>query len=379
MAVRTVGVEEELLLIDPDSRRTVPRSHQVLKEFHEHGAGRELARSTSPRADETFEQELFRHQVELQTEPVEQLGELVEQVRRARRTVGTAADAAGLAVAASGSSPLSSDDAEVTDDARYRAMVEAYGAVALDGGTCGLHVHVAVASDAEGVAVIDRIAPWLPLVLAISANSPYAESRDTSYASWRAQLWGRWPSAGPTERFGSVAEYRRVCTMLTASGAARDTQMLYFDARLSEAFPTVEVRIADVTTDPDDTVLVAGLVRALVEQAARDEAADVAAPRWRAEVLRAARWRASRMGLAGSLMHPARLDLAAAGEVLHDLLDHVADVLDEHGDTERVTGGVRRVLAGTGATRQRAAYERTGSMTGVVDDLVDRTRASWDY
>lgn len=378
MAVRTVGVEEELLLIDPHSRATVPRSHQVLKQFHEHGAGRDLPEPHSRRAEETFEHELFRHQVELQTEPVERLDELFEQVRRARRTVGTAADTAGLGLAASGTSPLASDDTEVTDDPRYRAVVDAYGDVALDGGTCGLHVHVSVESDAEGVAVIDRLAPWLPLVLAISANSPYADSRDTSYASWRAQLWGRWPSAGPTERFGSVGAYRRVSELLVASGAAWDSQMLYFDARLSEAFPTVEVRVADVPTDPADTVLVAGLVRALVERAARDEAAGVTAPVWRPELLRAARWRASRMGLSGSLLHPARLELAPAGEVLDDLVGHLAGVLDDNGDTELVTDGVRRVRAATGATRQRAAYERTGSMQGVVDDLVARTRESWE-
>ena len=113
-----------------------------------------------------------------------------------------------------------------------------------------MHVHLYVESPETGVAVIDQLVPWLPVILAISANSPFYQGRDTAYASWRSQAWAQWPSAGPTERFGSLETYREVSRQMRESGAAQDEGMLYFDARLSADHPTVEVRISDVCTGP---------------------------------------------------------------------------------------------------------------------------------
>ena len=211
----------------------------------------------------------------------------------------------------------------VSDNDRYRDMAETFGQVARRGTTCGMHVHVAIESAEEGVRCLDRIAPWLPVLLAMSANSPYAEGRDTGYASWRTQLWSTWPSAGPTEAFGSVAGYRRACDRMIASGAARDTGMLYFDARLSEGQPTLEVRVLDAVTDPEDVGLLTALVRALVETAAVDGWPD-GQPRWRAEELRAARWRASRYGTTDHLLDPVTHELRPAREVVSALVDLVA-------------------------------------------------------
>ena len=186
----------------------------------------------------------------------------------ARRTAGEAARAADLALVACGVVPMDGFEPVVTRNDRYQDMVEQFGAIARTGGTCGMHVHVGIDSDEEGVRVIDRLAPWLPVILAISANSPFCEGRDTGYASWRSQVWSRWPSAGPTEPFGSVEGYREVSERLVELGAARDPGMLYYDARLAVEHPTVEIRVSDVCTDPAASVLVAALVRGLVETAA---------------------------------------------------------------------------------------------------------------
>ena len=257
-------------------------------------------------------------------------------------------------------------------------MVDTFGEVARDGGTCGMHVHVEVESDEEGVAVIDRITAWLPTLLALSANSPFARGRDTGYASWRSQVWTRWPSAGPTEQFGSVEGYRAASRMLLETGAARDDGMLYFDARLSATQPTVEVRVCDTCTDPADAVVIAALVRGLVETAAREWGAGRPVPRWRAEALRAAHWRAARYGLSDDLVHPVERRLRPARGVMAALLARVGPALTDVGDLDLVRGGLDRVLAQGGAARQRAAYERTGSVEAVVDDLIERTEASWD-
>ncbi|WP_395659154.1 glutamate--cysteine ligase [Nocardioides sp.] len=371
--VRTVGLEEELLLLDRRTREVVPAAPRVLKEFREHGRGRDHA---SVAAD-GLTPELFRHQLETRTDPGRDAADLHAQLVAARRTAGEAAAAAGLALAACGMVPLGGDQSVVSPDDRYRDMVDTYGEVARTGGTCGMHVHVAITSEEEGVAVLDRIAPWLPVLLALSANSPYAEGRDTGYASWRAQVWSRWPSAGPTEQFGSLEGYRAACRTMLASGAARDPGMLYFDARLSVGQPTVEVRVCDVCTDPDEAMVVAVLVRALVETAAREARAGRPAPAWRSEELRVAHWRAARYGVADRLVHPLRRELRPAREVLDDLVGAVGPALVEAGDAERVSGVLSRVVGDGGATRQRAAFERSGSVAGVVDDLIARTEATW--
>jgi carboxylate-amine ligase len=237
-----------------------------------------------------------------------------------------------------------------------------------------MHVHVGVTDDVEGVRVIDGIRPWLPLLVAVSANSPFWQGRDTGHASWRSQVWGRWPSSGAAEPFGDVATYRSVADRMIGWGASIDTGMLYFDARLSERYPTVEIRVADVTTDVEDVVLVAVLARALVETAACSDGT----PTWRGDLLRVAGWRAARFGLTGQLVHPQHAALVPAREALEAMVRHVRPALERSGDVELVTGSFERLAArGTGATQQRAVLEATGDLGRVVADLARRTEQSW--
>ncbi len=150
--------------------------------------------------------------------------------------------------------------------------------------------------------------------------------------------------------------------------------MLYLDARLAAAYPTVEIRVADACTEVDDAVLVAALSRALVETVAADgpDADPV-----RSDLLRAAHWRAARYGLSGSLVHPRTWALVPARDAVAALVDHVAAALDAAGDRAFVDDGLDRLVSvGGGARRQRQAFERTGSLAGVVADVVARTEAA---
>jgi len=372
MDVRTVGVEEELLLVDTATRAVSARSVEVLKLNREHLSGRH------PHvASDELDQELFLHQIETRTDPTTDLDDVSRQLVAARRTAGDAATSAGLGVIASGIVPIQGDEPQVSPNARYRAMVEFFGDTARTGSTCGTHVHVAIDSPEEGVGGIDRIVPWLPVLVAIGANSPFASGHDTRYASWRSQAWTRWPSAGSTEAFESLEGYREASRLLMMTGAALDDGMLYFDARLSAHQPTVEIRVLDACTDHEDAVLAAALVRGLVVTASREWVEERPLDRWRAELLRASHWRAARMGLSNTLVHPRRRELEPARDVLEALVDHVHDALEEAGDVERVTIGIDRVMRAGGATQQRAAYERSGTVEGVVDDLLARTEATW--
>lgn len=355
--------------MDPETRELAPRAQDALSRQVE---------DASQAPGEALEKELFRHQLETRTAPLVDLGEVREHLVRQRRAAAAAADGVGVLTAATGTTPVQSGEPKVSRDDRYLTMLQRYGEIARGGGICAMHVHVGIDSDEQGVTLVDELAPWLPLLLAISANSPYARGRDTGYHSWRSQEWARWPSAGPTERFGSVERYREVCQWLIESGAALDPAMLYFDARLSESNPTVEVRITDVCADPDDALLVTALVRALVMWVADLGGDGAELPVWRAEMLQAAKWRAARHGLSGALLSPTTGQLAPVRDVLATLVRTVRDPLEACGDLALVEDGLDRVLAGGGASRQRAAYERSdGDLRAVVDDLVARTNACW--
>ncbi len=255
---------------------------------------------------------------------------------------------------------------------RYRRIAAEFGQTAREQLTCGCHVHVQVADDDEGVAVLDRIGRWLPVLLAMSANSPFWHGIDSGYASYRSQVWHRWPTAGPTGPFGSAATYREVVDALIATGAALDRAMIYFDARLSERYPTVEIRVADVCLRAQDTVLLAGLARALAETVAREAADGVPVETVRPEVLRGAGWRAARAGLRGPLVHPIRLTQVPAAEVVGALLEYVGPVLAEAGEDDWVAAAWQQLLArGTGAEEQRGWA--VDGPTAVVDAAVHAT------
>jgi glutamate---cysteine ligase / carboxylate-amine ligase len=260
------------------------------------------------------------------------------------------------------------------DDPRYRAMAERFGVLAAEHLTCGCHVHVSVASREEAVGVLDRIRVWLPLLLALSTNSPYWQGKDTGYASYRCLVQNRWPSAGPAEVFGSARAYDDLIARMVRTGAILDAGMVYFDARASARYPTVEVRIADVCLDPADTVMLAALTRALVDTAAAEWADGLPPPDVPGVLLRLDAWQAGRDGMTGNLVDPTTHEPAPAWDVLARLLEHVRPALAANGDVARVEAGFDRVLAhGTGAARQRAVMAHTGRLVDVVAFVVRAT------
>jgi carboxylate-amine ligase len=237
--------------------------------------------------------------------------------------------------------------------------------------TCGCHVHVGISSAEEGVAVLDRAGPWLATLLALSGNSPFWQGRDSEYASFRYQVWGRWPSSGPAGPFGTSRAYRETIEQMVASGTLIDPGMVYFDARLSERYPTLEIRIADVCLRAEDAVLIAALARALVETEARSWRAGKPAQQTRTELLRLAAWRASRSGLDDTLLHPVTGTPEAATTVVGMLLDHCREALADAGDADIVAGLLAALLAGgNGASFQRAAYRRSGRLPDVISSAV---------
>ncbi len=297
-----------------------------------------------------LEKELKQEQIETSTHPCEDLEDLAREIRSGRAAADASAQAAGARLAAVATAP-SALSTSVFADERIGRIAEAFGPLVDEQLTCGCHVHVEVADDDEGVVVIDHLRSWTAVLLALSTNSPFWGDQDTGYSSYRTQIWGHWPTAGPTAPFGDASTYRRVVADLASSGTILDEGMVYFDARLSARYPTVEVRVADVCLDPDDAVLQAALVRGLAETAV---ASGGAGPQPRTEVLRVAAWRAARSGLRGDLLNPLTGRPAPAASVVRTLLAHVSPALERTGDLDRVTARLDVLLdRGTGADAQR--------------------------
>ncbi|MDN4611868.1 glutamate--cysteine ligase [Arthrobacter burdickii] len=350
---RRLGVEEEFLIVD--------------------GAGHAVPLGPALDAlggDSGLSSEMKQEQIETCTLPHVGLPALARDITDRRRSADAAARSCGARSVALATSPLPVRTT-TTPGLRYEQMVERFGLTAVEQLTCGCHVHVEIGSEEEGVAVLDRIRVWLPVLLAITANSPYWNAADSGFASYRSQAWNRWPTAGPCEVFGSAKAYHAQVREILGSGVPLDRGQIYFDARLSHRHPTVEVRIADVCLFADDAVLLAALVRGLVETAARQWRNGERPVPASAQQLRLASWQAGRYGLDGDLLDPLTGRPWAAFDVVMALVDSIQSVLKEQGDLSTVEFLLFQVLArGTGAARQRSIQMQEGSLREVIADAV---------
>lgn len=370
--MRNFGVEEELLLIDAATGMLAPTAADVL---HSSGNSTHFSGHDAQNVDAaSLTHELKQEQIELVSAPFGDLSALSAAMVKGRQEADRLATLSGCRVVALGTYPMRAASSLVPLP-RYLAMEGKFGITLKEQLTCGFHVHVSVVSDEEAVAVLDRIRLWLPLLLALSSNSPYWQGTDSGYASFRYQAWRRWPTAGPTDIFGSADAYRRIVGILLQCDVMLDEGMVYFDARLSSRHPTVEIRIADVCLEAGDGAAIAALVRALVECAAREWQRGQPPLPCPTEVLRLASWRASSLGLQGSLLHPLENRLCPAEAALAAMLSHTRPVLEEYGDLRYVLEAIQRIkLAGTGADRQRRAFQANESLRDTVFDAAERTQ-----
>ena len=265
---------------------------------------------------------------------------------------------------------------QTTLNPRYAAIADQFGITEAEQLACGMHVHVSTDSDDEAVAVIDRVRPWLPVLEAVAANSPYWQGVDTGYDSFRSQLWRRWPCAGSPGPFGSPAAYHALVQEMVESGGVVDEGMAYFDVRLSRLYPTIEIRVADVCPRIEVATTIAALGRGLVERAASDWRAGVPAPDASPMMVSLMSFRAGRSGLGGDLIHPVTRRPCPAADVVAALVDHVREPLTTYDDTALVDDVVASLLRdGTAADRQRHVAGDGLDLAAVVRDTIALTAA----
>ena len=367
--VFTVGVEEEYHLVDQE-RLALCSDAAVVTEAKKRLAaeGEEVERGG-------VAAEISSSQLEVATRVCTTLAEVRAELVRLRQLAATAAAEHGCQILAMGTHPFSSwRDQRLTDNPRYVRLFERWGLLALQQLITGCHVHVGVEDPDLAVAVLDRVRPWLPPLLALSASSPFWEGSDTGYASYRTVWFDRWPVTGVPEPLGDRAGFDGLVRAMVACGAVDDSSHLYWDVRPSYRFPTLEFRVADVCPSVDDAVVQAALARSLTRTLARQVQEGRPFPPTRMELVRLARWRAARHGLSNSLVHPELWELRPAAEVVGRLLALLRPDLQEHEEWEVVEDAVNRILQrGTAAARYRELMAQRPDLRAVTAAAIAET------
>ncbi len=361
-AIYTLGVEEEYQIIDPTSHDLSSSASQLLSQ----------AQQT---LGEAVQYEMLLSQIEVVTPVCQTLSEVRAEITHLRKGVLQAAQREGKQIAASGTHPFSRwQDQQFSPNERYTSIQQHYRQLANEQSIFGCHVHVGLANREEAVQVMNSARVWLATLLALTGNSPFFGGVDTGYASYRTEIWARWPFSGPPQLFSSLAEHDRLVEDLIAPGSLDNAREVYWDMRLSTRFPTIETRLVDVCLTIDEAVMVAGLIRALIQTCHEAVLRGEPAPTLRQEILRAAHWRAARYGLDADLLDPQTGQVIAAPTLIDKFLSFLRPALETQGDWEEVSALVASVLRdGIGATRQRRAFNGSQQWSDVMNFIVAET------
>lgn len=360
----TLGLEEEYLLLEPRSGLPADRAPEV----------QDLLEASPEIARDEIQRELLSCQIETATPVCDTLTQAEESLLNFRRKFAEAARRTGSIGAATGTAPwIRQAYPELTDKQRYEDLKATAPGIVGDQFVNGLHVHVGIPDQERGVQALNRIRPWIPLLTAVSVNSPYWLGRDSGFGSWRVIHYRRWAVQGVAPYFADAADYERRISRLGASGAILDRGVLTWVARLSDHYPTLELRACDVQLEAQDSVLLGALTRALVVTALGDAEADAPPLIPDPELLDAALWQGARDGLAHHLVDLATAEPVPAGQHLAGFLEYVGPALEAEGDTEWVRAGLAHLAArGTGAQRQREAMGDGGmqALLALYDDTL---------
>ncbi len=358
----TIGVEEEYQIINAQTRELRSRGALILRD-----AQKALGDEVQP--------ELYLSQIEIGTPICQTLAEVRAELTRLRGEVIAAAERDGTRIGAAGTHPFSHwEDQQLTPKARYLGISLDYQQLAREQLIFGCHVHVGINDREAAIQVMNRARPWLAVMLALSANSPFWLGADTGYNSFRTEIFRRWPMAGTPQVFASRAEFDTLVEALVATESIEDGTKIYWDVRPSARFETLEFRVTDVCLTVDEAVMIAGLARALARTCYAQALSDKEISHARPELLRAAKWRAARYGLDADLIDVQANRALPAAELVEKFLTSLRPSLEEHDEWEEVNALVRETLArGNGARRQREAYMKGERYEDVVDLIVAET------
>lgn len=365
----TLGIEEEYLLVDRETRDLVAAPDAMMAECQ-----KVLETRVSP--------EFLQCQIEVGTGVCQTIPQARAELAELRTTISGIAGGYGLAPLAVATHPFADWQHQTfTNKQRYEDLARDLAGVARRMLICGMHVHIGIEDEDLRVDLLGQMSYFLPHLLALSASSPFWQGRDTGLASYRLSVFDNLPRTGLPPMFNSFAEYTRAVDILVQAGVIEDATKIWWDLRPSNRFPTLETRICDVTPRLDDTVAIAALVQSLAHMLYRLRLSN---QRWRQYerfLINENRWQAQRHGISGQLMDFGKAELVDYAELLDELLALVAHDAEELGCSAEIVKLRNIISDGNSADRQRTVLkaavdqgaDQKEAMRTVVDSLITET------
>ena len=364
----TVGIEEEYLIVDRETR-------DLVREPDDHFLER-----CAELVGERVAPEFLQCQVEVGTRPHNSVPEAAAELAELRRAVAGVASDFGYAAIAASTHPFAEWRTQShTRKQRYEELHHDLAGAVRRLLICGCHVHVGIEDEDLRIDLLNQASYFLPHLLALSCSSPFWGGEDTGLASYRLTVFDALPRTGLPDNLASYGEYRRLVDQLVSAGCIEDATKIWWDVRPSAKFPTIEQRVTDVCSRLDDVACLAAMFQSLMAFLYRLRSRN---QRWRvypATLVRENRWRAQRYGANGRLVDHGRRQLAPLADLIEEWIEFVSPDAETLGCKAEVLHARRIVRDGTSADRQRAVYEKAmaegagprDALRAVVDALID--------
>jgi carboxylate-amine ligase len=363
----TLGIEEEFMIIDPETRELQSHVQAIFEE------GKDLLK-------ENFKPEMHASVIETGTNICANIQEARKEVSDLRSNLATLADQHGLKIASAGTHPFSHwRDQAITDHPRYKEILREMQDAARANLIFGLHVHVGIANREIGIHIMNAARYFLPHIFAISTNSPFWLGRDTGFKSYRVKVFDKFPRTGIPDYFSSLAEYDNFINLLIKTNCIDNAKKVWWDVRTHPFFNTLEFRICDAQMRVDETIAIAALIQAVVVKLHKLIQQNLGFRIYRRALINENKWRAARYGIHGKLIDFGKQIEVPFTELVAELLEFIDDVVDELDSREEINYIFKMLEHGTGADRQLKQWYNNGQdFKKLVDYIIEETNAGLD-
>lgn len=358
----TIGIEEEYQVINPDTRELISHDQKLVSR------GEALL-------PDRIKAELHESQVEVDTTICRDISEAEDQIKNLRRTICGMADELGFAIGAAGTHPFSSWQAQrITANPRYDEIITELQDAARSNLIFGMHVHIGIPDRAEALQMANAMRYFLPHLYALSSNSPFWEGRNTGFKSFRSRVFDKFPRTGIPDHFESLAEYDGYIDLLVKTKCIDNAKKIWWDIRVHPIYPTIEVRVCDVTLRADETIALAALVQGLVAKLYKLRESNLSFNSYRRMLINENKWRAGRYGIDGKLIDFGKETEVPCRDLIMEMLNFVDDVSGSLNSRKQLSYVEQMLANGTGADRQLKVFEETQDLKKVVDFVINETK-----